>query len=87
MAAGNDVLNELLEKVIKIRGEFFTLLEKHNPELIPLYIARYEYAAGKHYNDAMRLHNMREILACYSLLKLLEQGERRLEDRQVRHLP
>jgi len=74
MAAGNDVFNELLETIIKIRGEFFTLLEKHNPELIPLYIARYEYAAGKRYNDAMRLHNAREILACYSLLKRAEEG-------------
>jgi hypothetical protein len=76
MSPFNDELEALRGACLRIREEFFSLLEKHNPELIPLYQHRFEYAYDEHYPDAMRLHNMHEILRTYNLLKRAEKHER-----------
>jgi len=59
---------EVFETVKKIWPELMRMLQEKHPELLPLYRMRYEYATGL-YPDAMRLHNARQLLQTYEILK------------------
>jgi hypothetical protein len=55
---------EIFNTVNKIFPELLNLLKKRNPELVTLYMQRYEYT-GEQYPPAMRLHNAYQILRAY----------------------
>jgi len=66
-------IKELEKEVLEIRAEFIQLLQKHAPEYISMYAMRLEYALDPHYPEAMRLHNLYEVLRMYAQLKALEK--------------
>jgi hypothetical protein len=63
-----EIENKIFETCEEIQTEFFELLSKKHPELIPMYQMRYQYI-DKMYPPAMRIHNAYEILKTYLLLK------------------
>ena len=66
VASPTDEFSYAIDRVFR---ELVEILRKENPELIPLYMQRFEYATDPNIPPLMRWHNQMEILKTYMRLK------------------
>lgn len=61
-------IKELEQEVLRIRKQFFELLESKHPQYVPLYLSRYEQALGP-YPTQMKLSAIFDILRTWHALQ------------------
>lgn len=75
METEKEVFDEIIGGLLKVKDEFLALLEKDNPDMVPLYSIKLQKALDPTEPEQSRLLYALEIYSAYILLKQLHKPQ------------